>query len=303
VLQFKIKVILLIISLIIIPISLSPSFAQSGVSIQISTEKTEYSNNYVMNSTGDMQGEIIKISGVVSPYIPGTQVVLQLISPMNNIVQVGQPDVDSYTGAFYLDIQSDPENWKQGSYEIRGFYDEYAKTMIQFDYGITSVGMQETPLESDELDEQIEQTTELVDVEDEENLFLKVKGINVNYTITGATITSITPDVDEKSLIIKIETTNDGELTITLSSDVITPFDDDSFFVLVDGEETMYIEKLNDGSRTLTIPFSNGSEEIEIIGTYVIPEFGTIVVLVLAVAIIAIISVTAKSRLSIMPKL
>ena len=72
---------------------------------------------------------------------------------------------------------------------------------------------------------------------------------------------------------------------------------------MVDGEETAYIEELHDNSRTLIIPFYNGSEEIEIIGTFVIPEFGTIIVLVLAVAIIAIIAVTSKSRLSIMPKL
>ena len=53
----------------------------------------------------------------------------------------------------------------------------------------------------------------------------------------------------------------------------------------------------------MTIPFHDGSEEIEIIGTFVIPEFGTIVVLVLAISIIAIIAVTSKSRLSLMPKL
>jgi predicted secreted protein with PEFG-CTERM motif len=285
VLQFKIKVILLIISLIIIPISSSPSFAQSGVIIQISTEKTAYS-----------QGEIIKISGVVTPYIPGTYVTFQIISPMNNIVEVGQLEINSYTGTFYTDIQS-ALSWKQGSYEIRGFYDDYANTMIQFDYGITSVGVQETQLDPDE---PIEQTTERVDVEEGENLFLEVEGINLNYTISGGKIISITPDVDEKSLIIKIETTNYGELTITLPSDVITPFDDGSFFVLVDGEES---DDATQNGNKVTIPLEAGVESIEIIGTHVVPEFGTITAIVLAVAIIAIIGVTAKSRLSIMPKL
>ena len=78
---------------------------------------------------------------------------------------------------------------------------------------------------------------------------------------------------------------------------------DGIFFVLVDGEEINYSEELNDNSSTLTIPFHDGSEEIEIIGTFVIPEFGTIVVLVLAISIIAIIAVTSKSRLSLVPKL
>jgi predicted secreted protein with PEFG-CTERM motif len=39
-----------------------------------------------------------------------------------------------------------------------------------------------------------------------------------------------------------------------------------------------------------------------VIGTFVIPEFGTIAVMILAVAIISIIAVSAKSRLSIMPR-
>ncbi len=45
-----------------------------------------------------------------------------------------------------------------------------------------------------------------------------------------------------------------------------------------------------------------GAQEIEIIGTFVIPEFGAIAALILAVAIISIIAVTAKTRLSVLPK-
>lgn len=59
---------------------------------------------------------------------------------------------------------------------------------------------------------------------------------------------------------------------------------------------------MSDTDRTLTIQFSAGAEEIEIIGTTVIPEFGAIAVMILAVSIISIIAVSAKSRLSIMPK-
>ena len=52
----------------------------------------------------------------------------------------------------------------------------------------------------------------------------------------------------------------------------------------------------------MIIPFYNGSEEIEIIGTFVIPEFGTIAAIILAVAITSIIVLSAKTRLSIIPK-
>ena len=55
-------------------------------------------------------------------------------------------------------------------------------------------------------------------------------------------------------------------------------------------------------SRSLSIMFPAGTEEIEIIGTFVVPEFGTVAALILAVAIISIIAVSARSRLNVLPK-
>ena len=79
---------------------------------------------------------------------------------------------------------------------------------------------------------------------------------------------------------------------------------DDSFFVIVDGEEVDFTETMTTSTeRTLTIDFPAGSEEIEIFGTFVVPEFGTIAAMILAVAIISIIAVSARSKLSIMPRL
>jgi len=69
--------------------------------------------------------------------------------------------------------------------------------------------------------------------------------------------------------------------------------------VLVDGEEANDAEI--DGN-TVTIPFLAGTETIEIIGTFVIPEFGTIAMMILLVSIVSIIAISAKSRLSIIPR-
>ena len=275
----------------IFPLFVNQGFADfhdtgSGITLDISTDKEAYN-----------PGETITISGNVNPQIPGTDVILQIVSPRNNIVQIEQLEVNS-NGEFDGEIETDFGGlWKNsGTYEIRAFYWNDVKVDIQFDYGMTSVGMmQEKPLDESV---QTEESTEIVGVEERGNMSLDVQGINVNYIINGGKIISIIPDLDETSLIITIETTTDGELIITLPKDVI----DGIFFVLVDGEETMYTEEVNDNSSTLIIPFYNGTEEIEIIGTFVIPEFGTIVVLVLAIAIITIITITSKSRLSIMPK-
>ena len=77
---------------------------------------------------------------------------------------------------------------------------------------------------------------------------------------------------------------------------------DTNFVVLVDGEESDFQEWPTAAQRKLEIPFTHGATTIEIIGTEVIPEFGTIAGLVLAVALISIIAVSTKTRLNIIPK-
>ena len=69
--------------------------------------------------------------------------------------------------------------------------------------------------------------------------------------------------------------------------------------VLVDGEEWDDVDIVG---NSVTIMFPAGAEEIEVIGTFVVPEFGTIAAMILAVAIISIIAISAKSRLSIIPR-
>jgi len=54
--------------------------------------------------------------------------------------------------------------------------------------------------------------------------------------------------------------------------------------------------------NTLTIPCMAGTEKIEIHGSWAIPEFGVITAMILAVAIVSIIVVTAKTRLSLVPR-
>jgi predicted secreted protein with PEFG-CTERM motif len=122
----------------------------------------------------------------------------------------------------------------------------------------------------------------------------------LNYNISGGSVESVTATNDD-SLLITIHDAEDGsELTITLPDDIITPFNDGTFFVLVNGEESDDAEQ---SGNTVTIPFDADATEIEIVGTHVVPEFGTIAMIVLAVAIVSIIAVSAKSRLSIMPRI
>ncbi len=130
----------------------------------------------------------------------------------------------------------------------------------------------------------------------------------ISYEINGGRILSVVPDVESKSLVITIETTSDGDLTMTiprtiLDAKVNDSDEDDDLFVLVDLEEAIFDETRTDVDRTVTVEFAHGAEEIEIIGTWVIPEFGVIAVMILAVAIISIIAISSRTRLSIVPRI
>ena len=123
----------------------------------------------------------------------------------------------------------------------------------------------------------------------------------VDYSISGGHVEGVTANVNGNSLVVAIHDAEDGgELTITLPSDIITPFNDGTFFVLVNDEES---DDASQDGNTITVPFDADASTIEIIGTHVVPEFGTIAAIILAVAITSIIVLSAKTRLSIMPKL
>jgi len=119
-------------------------------------------------------------------------------------------------------------------------------------------------------------------------------------TVTSGVIHHIGGNTDDSTLLVHLfGADDDGELKITLNSDIITPFDDGSYFVLVEGQEVEFMQMGN----TIHVDYEAGTERIEIVGSHVVPEFGTIAMIVLAVAIISIIAITAKTRTTLIPKL
>jgi len=130
--------------------------------------------------------------------------------------------------------------------------------------------------------------------------------VTLDHDISGGTVTEMEIDMDSTSLVIEVDAIDNGSITVTLPRDVIDATingEDDDLFVIVDGEEVDFEESKTSADRTLTIEFPAGTEEIEIIGSFVVPEFGTIAVMIFAIAIISIIAVSSRSRLSIMPRL
>ena len=94
---------------------------------------------------------------------------------------------------------------------------------------------------------------------------------------------------------------DDNTLTLFLPSALISGISS----VSVDGIKTEeFSQKFEDEVTILVInEIPRYAKSITITGTTIVPEFGTIAAMILAVAIMSIIVVSARSRLSIMPRL
>jgi len=266
--------IIIIASVILLPFFGGESFAQENQSLVVTTEKESYS-----------AGEPIQITGIAESKLSDFKVTVRVFNPVNNLITIDELDVNN-DGTFSGEIATSIGGlWaKDGTYTIIADYFSSERATTQFEYGgMLSAGVKDNPPEFS------------VDTEDENLQTINFDDYELNYELTGAKIIRMTPDFEMKSLIIEIETYSDGELRITFPKDVIDT-DEEGFFILVDGIETAHEATSNSDNWSFVIPFYHGSEEIEIIGTYVIPEFGTIVMLVLVIAISTIVVISAKNK-------
>ena len=244
-------------------------------------------------------GETITVSGSVLSAEAGP-ITIVIFSPNGNVASIAQIDPDSDKN-FSEDIATSIGGlWKETGTYIMKVTHYWGTAELQFEYG----GLMQA---------QVSPSDDVGDIEDTNDFGLSsvdtlgdystitIEENDLFYKITGGQVLKIIPDTDSISLIIQIETFSDGDLLITLPKTVLDTSEGD-FFVLVDGEETVFYAEQTPDSWTLRIPFYNGSEEIEIIGTFVIPEFGTIAAIILAVAITSIIVLSAKTKLSIFTK-
>jgi len=271
--------ILVIASLILFPFFGGDAFAQSNQVLTVTTEKEAYA-----------AGESVVILGLVEIKLADTDALIQVFSPIGNRVHLAQVNVTN-EGSFSETVATSIGGlWKEdGTYTIQVNYGDNS-VQTQFEYGgMMSAGVQTTPEFAVVEEENLSQT-------------IVIEDNAVDYDITCAEILGMTPDTEMKSMIVEIKTDCDGELKITLPKEVIDT-DENGFFVLVDGDETNHNAVSVPEFWTLTIPFSYGSEEIEIIGTYVIPEFGTIAALVLVAAITTIVMISAKNKQIFYPKI
>lgn len=251
--------------LILLIVFTVPAFAESLISVETNANSYE-------------EGETIVISGKVSIIITGTPVTLQIFSE-DNLVDVDQITV-AEDGSYSSTIRAIGPLWsKAGEYTIRVSFGEGNIAETQFTFSPKT--------ETSE--------TKIFEVDAGNH-----GTFDVEYSIEGGTVKDMLVDEEMFALIVIIESTNDGSILLEIPRYALDAKKqdetDDKFIIIIDGIEAPDQETITDSnSRVIKINFEQGDSDIEIIGTTIIPEFGTIAMMVLAIGIITTIFVT-KNR-------
>ena len=257
--------------LIIVTIGLTPSFAFAEESDSISTNLEAYTS-----------GEVVIVFGKIVDITPGLPLTIQIFHN-DNLIDVAQISV-AQDGTFAQTFNALGPLWSgDGTYTVRGFYtvDRITETYFQFKNTLVS-------------------KTSVFSVN------IPNSGVfDLSYSITGGEVKEITLDKDSYSILIDTAMEAYGSLKLQLPRE---SFDskkdngvDDVFIILIkdkDGNvfEAQYqeIETTSD-FRMIEIILEPGDQTIEIVGTYVIPEFGTVVLMILLASLASVI-IISKNR-------
>jgi hypothetical protein len=238
------------------------TLSQQILPLGVSTDKGVYDQNSTILVSGNFQNPIT-----------GQTVTMTVSDSNGKIVKVDQLLINSY-GEFQTTIKtSSPLFTSTGTYTIRVQYGSgqgLTSTTTQFEIQGGGGGVSCLPT-------QVSAT-----IGNEQHC--------IDYSIDGGTILKASLSQPSKSLTVNIQANSDGNLTLNIPISVLDAKSnsaDNKFVVLVDGEEVQDVQdNPTADTRGITIPFQEGSSKIEIIGTQIVPEFGPIAALVLAIAII-----------------
>ncbi|QLH05515.1 PEFG-CTERM sorting domain-containing protein [Nitrosopumilus oxyclinae] len=256
--------------ILLLIISTGTAFAQESL-ISVQTDDNHYD-----------EGDTIVISGTVTTIVGSTPATLQLFSD-GNLVDIAQITI-AQDGSYSHTVIAEGPLWKKsGEYTVRASYGEGNIAESEFSYSPKS---------------------EIISTSTNYEVDAGSHGtFDVEYTINGGTITNIVVDSNIFAIIVQIDAFDEGSITLDLPREFIgaekQDGKDDTFIILIDGIEVEYQESvvLAD-SRVITINFEQGDSDIEIIGTYVIPEFGSIVMIILMIGIMTTILIS-RNRLAI----
>jgi len=261
-----------------ITFGLTPSIAAVEDPISVSTSRDIY-----------YEDDIIIVFGKVTATLHELPVTIQLYHE-DSLIAVDQVEI-ALDGTFATDFRAKGNFWKEdGTYIVRAFYtpEKIAEKTFQF-FKKLSGG-----------------TSSLFPVD-----IPNSGSFEVGYSIIGGEVRDIILNQDNYSILTEINADSNGNLVLKLPRENIESKTNDGmdeiFIILIsktglDSEDFVEVqfEEIETGPdfRTVRIQFEEDDRWIKIIGTYVIPEFGTIVTMILLIAVTTTI-VMYKSKFSI----
>ncbi len=257
--------------LVISFISISPALAEGTIELNSDQNNIQATDTILVYGT---------VTGVTD-YIP---INLKVIAPDGELVFSPQVPIDD-NGEFKRLIHPPLPSFKVGTYTIFASHDDIDDS-ARIEFTVTGPTL-------------VKETVAAPGTGDR----IIFPGLEISATaIEGSDTITITGTVISR----------DTDITFTINSpngnlvsvEQITANDNGQFTVEIKTGGPLWTE---DGVYTVTANQGIASEfqdsvEVEIVEGRVVPEFGTIAVMILVVAIISIIAVSAKSRLSIMPR-
>ena len=248
------------------------SFAETDGFIEL-TEKVAYSD------------ECITLMGKVQNIIPDVPVVIQVISPNDNLVDIRQLSVND---DLLFDTNFSP-SWKlDGEYMMKitygnHFLDDVLHVVSSSDISSPDVEqIQVFKFEGKEYYFEGRNGMKNISVNDETN--------SIHYELNYPSHPCLTVDY-------KLTSVN------FYNPIVLDPQDDNQneFLILVNDKPTDYeidtITFAEGHSNIITFAVPYGTSSVDITVTKIVPEFGTIVMMVMIIAIIGIIAITKNSRI------
>ena len=261
-----------------ITFGLTPTIAAVEDPISVSTSRDIY-----------YEDDIIIVFGKVTSILNELPVTIQLYHE-DSLIAVDQVEI-ALDGTFATDFRAKGNFWKEdGTYIVRAFYtpEKIAEKTFQF-FKKLSGG-----------------TSSLFPVD-----IPNSGSFDLGYSIIGGEVRDIILNQDNYSLLIEFNAESNGNVVLKLPRENIESKTNDGmdeiFIILIsktglDSEDFVEVqfEEIETGPdfRTVRIQFEEDDRWIKIVGTYVIPEFGTIVTMILLIAVTTTI-VMYKSKFSI----
>ena len=260
------------------------------LAISMIFQAAEAVDEVALSTSSDIyyNGDHVVIFGNVNTFFENLPITIQIYHE-TNLISVAQVPV-AKDGTFVSSFYATGNKWKdEGTYVIRAQY--------------TPTQMAETTFEF--FGQAIDKSSAVFPID------IPNSGtFDVGYTVRGGEVKDVVMNQERYSLVVETTMNSNGNLILKLprdSFDAQNDGADTTFIILISKQNNvaadfMQVEyeeiAVGPDYRTIRIPLEEGDKWVEVIGTYVIPEFGSVVIIILVVAVSSAI-IMSKSKFSV----